>query len=104
VVAKGNCGIPAYVEGQIHYSGTPEVMADYARLALDAGARIIGGCCGTQPVHLRAMREALEAHTRGNRPTVEEVEARLGKVSALAHGCSPKRVEGTERRRRRSAQ
>ena len=47
VVAKGNCGVPQYVDGHIHYSGTPELMADYARIALDAGAKIIGGCCGT---------------------------------------------------------
>ena len=86
VVAKGNCGIPAYVDGHIHYSGTPELMADYARLALDAGARIIGGCCGTTAEHLKAMRESLEAYEGGARPTVEVIEARLGEVSQLAHG------------------
>lgn len=86
VVAKGNCGIPAYVDGHIHYSGTPELMADYARLALDAGARIIGGCCGTSPAHLAAMHAALLAHRRGARPTVAVIEERLGVVSALAKG------------------
>ena len=55
LVAKANCGIPQYVDGAIRYDGTPELMADYARFALDAGARIIGGCCGTTPEHLRAM-------------------------------------------------
>ena len=49
IVAKGNCGIPQYMDGHIHYTGTPELMADYARIALDAGAKIIGGCCGTSP-------------------------------------------------------
>jgi hypothetical protein len=63
LVAKGNCGIPQYVDGAICYNGTPELMAVYARMALDAGARIIGGCCGTSPRHLRAMRDALDAHT-----------------------------------------
>lgn len=86
VVAKGNCGIPEYVDGHIHYSGTPELMADYARLALDAGARIIGGCCGTTNEHLKAMRESLEGYGGGPRPEIAEVEARLGAVSALAHG------------------
>src|SRR5690606_10160990 len=47
VIAKGNAGIPKYHEGHIHYDGTPELMAEYAVLARDAGARIIGGCCGT---------------------------------------------------------
>ncbi|MGF7162299.1 5-methyltetrahydrofolate--homocysteine methyltransferase [Rhodoligotrophos appendicifer] len=102
VVAKGNCGIPQFVGGHIHYSGTPEIMADYACLALDAGARIIGGCCGTEPKHLAAMRSALEAHKKGDRPSVEEITAKLGEVSALAHGAAPARSEASERRRRRA--
>ena len=59
VVAKGNCGIPAYVDGAIHYHGTPELMAEYALFARDAGAKIIGGCCGTSPAHVAAMVSAL---------------------------------------------
>ena len=59
-------------------------MADYARLALDAGARIIGGCCGTSPEHLRAMREALEAHRKGEPPDLATIEARLGAITAGA--------------------
>lgn len=59
VIAKGNCGIPAYVEGEIHYHGTPDLMAQYALFARDAGIRIIGGCCGTTPDHIAAMSRAL---------------------------------------------
>jgi methionine synthase I (cobalamin-dependent) len=59
VIAKGNCGIPAYVDGSIHYHGTPELMADYACFARDAGIGIIGGCCGTTPDHVAAMATAL---------------------------------------------
>ncbi len=70
IIAKGNAGIPKYVDGAIHYDGTPELMAQYACLARDAGAKIIGGCCGTMPEHLRAMRAALEAHEIGPRPTL----------------------------------
>jgi methionine synthase I (cobalamin-dependent) len=81
LVAKGNCGVPKFVDGAIRYDGTPELMAVYARLALDAGARIIGGCCGTTPEHLRAMRNALDAHTRAAPPTMEQVQAQLGEVS-----------------------
>ena len=84
LVAKANCGIPKYVEGEIRYDGTPELMADYARLALDAGARIIGGCCGTTPEHLRVMRAALEAHSRGESPDVDRIESRLGIISTGA--------------------
>jgi hypothetical protein len=64
IIAKGNAGIPKYHDGHIHYDGTPELMAEYAVLARDAGVRIIGGCCGTMPEHLRAMREALETGPR----------------------------------------
>ena len=53
IIAKGNAGIPKYVEGHIHYDGTPELMGQYARLARDCGARIIGGCCGTMPITSR---------------------------------------------------
>jgi 5-methyltetrahydrofolate--homocysteine methyltransferase len=101
VVAKGNCGIPAYQDGHIHYSGTPELMADYARLARDAGARIIGGCCGTSPEHLAAMRQALDAHVPQQRPTVAVVEERLGAVSALAKGHDAAAAAGEKRERRR---
>lgn len=52
LIAKGNAGIPKYHEGHIHYDGTPELMADYAVMARDLGVRIIGGCCGTMPMHL----------------------------------------------------
>jgi len=84
LVAKANCGIPQFVDGEIRFNGTPELMARYARLSLDAGARIIGGCCGTTPAHLRVMREALEAHVRGPKPDLKTIESRLGAISSGA--------------------
>jgi 5-methyltetrahydrofolate--homocysteine methyltransferase len=84
LVAKANCGIPEYVEGEIVYNGTPELMAQYARLSFDAGARIIGGCCGTTPEHIRAMRDALANHETGPVPELETIVAQLGEVSAGA--------------------
>jgi len=69
------------------------VMATYARLALDAGARIIGGCCGTRPEHLLAMRRALEGHTRGERPTVEQIVEAIGPLAS-----PPSRVTAGDRR------
>ncbi|MEZ5751616.1 MAG: betaine--homocysteine S-methyltransferase [Paracoccaceae bacterium] len=86
VVAKGNAGIPKYVDGEIQYDGTPALMADYAELARNAGARIIGGCCGTMPEHLRAMREALDTRPLGDRPTLEDISARLGAFSSASDG------------------
>lgn len=98
LVAKANCGIPAFVDGTIRYGGTPELMADYARLAIDAGARIIGGCCGTTPEILRAMRTAVDAHARGEPPTLDAVERRLGALSAGARGVSGGAGHGGSRR------
>ena len=86
IVAKGNAGIPKYVDGHIHYDGTPELMADYAAMARDAGAAVIGGCCGTTPPHLVRMREALETRPPGPAPTLAEIEAALGGFSSPDDG------------------
>lgn len=61
IIAKGNCGIPQYIDGEIHFHGSPELMAQYALYARDAGATVIGGCCGTTPEHLAAMVDALNS-------------------------------------------
>ena len=94
IIAKANAGVPQWKGAHIHYSGTPTVMADYACLAYDAGARIIGGCCGTSPAHLAAMRRALDLHERGAPPTLETVIAKLGPLA------QPRREEGAPGRRR----
>ena len=79
IVAKSNCGLPALDDDmQVRYDGTPEIMAEYACLARDAGARIIGGCCGTTASHLGAMRDALERRSRAEAPDHAAIEARLG--------------------------
>ncbi|MEM9012530.1 MAG: betaine--homocysteine S-methyltransferase [Pseudomonadota bacterium] len=105
VIAKGNAGIPKYVDGHIHYDGTPDLMAEYAVLARDAGARIIGGCCGTAPEHLTAMRRALETQPPGPKPSLETVEAALGAFSSVSDGtgaaAAAERGARRERRRRR---
>ena len=96
-IAKANAGIPQFKGEHIHYSGTPELMADYARMAADAGARIIGGCCGTTPEHLVAMRRALVGYRPGARPDRAEIEARIGPLVAPANESGRTR----ERRGRR---
>lgn len=81
VIAKANCGIPQVGDDmKVHYSGTPEIMADYAALARDAGARIVGGCCGTAPEHVAAMRRALDTRPKGAAPSYAEIEKKLGPV------------------------
>lgn len=103
VIAKGNAGIPRFQGGHVHYDGTPDLMADYAVLARDAGATIIGGCCGTGPEHLRAMRRALEETAPGaTRPELAQVEARLGAFSSAEDGTGAATRAERPRRRRRS--
>ena len=101
IIAKANAGIPEYVEGRIVYSGTPALMADYAALARDSGARIIGGCCGTTPAHLERMREALETRPRGEPPTLERVAEALGPFSSPGDGSGGDSPAPRARRRRR---
>ena len=81
LIAKANCGIPEYVDGGIRYSGTPELMAEFAVLARDIGVRIIGGCCGTTAEHLVHMRRALEEAPASACPTLAEIVARVGPLS-----------------------
>jgi 5-methyltetrahydrofolate--homocysteine methyltransferase len=59
LVAKGNVGQPTLVGMAVSYETTPEMMADFARRFRDAGANVVGACCGSTPPHLRAMAAAL---------------------------------------------
>lgn len=105
VIAKANAGIPRYVDGEIEYDGTPELMARYATLARDAGARLIGGCCGTRPEHLVAMRAALAGHVPGERPTLDRIRAEIGEFTSESDGAGearPERARAGRRGRRRA--
>ena len=86
LISKGNAGIPKYHDGHIHYDGTPALMGDYAVLARNCGARIIGGCCGTTPEHLVAMRAALENTPKGPKPSPEDITTALGGFSSVSDG------------------
>lgn len=99
-IAKGNAGIPKYHDGHIHYDGTPELMAKYAVLARDAGAKIIGGCCGTQTDHLRAMKAALESTPRGPAPTLDRIAAEIGGFSSDSDGTGDDAPAARRPRRR----
>jgi methionine synthase I (cobalamin-dependent)/5,10-methylenetetrahydrofolate reductase len=61
LAAMPNAGMPRAVEGRNIYLCSPEYMASFARKAIRAGAQIVGGCCGTTPNHIRAMRSAMRA-------------------------------------------
>ena len=59
LAAQPNAGIPRSVEGRNIYLCSPEYMASYARKFVSAGVRLVGGCCGTTPEHIRVMKSAL---------------------------------------------
>ena len=80
IVAKGNCGMPQMIDGKVQYSGTKEVMAAYARLARDCGARIIGGCCGTTPDILAHVSEIMKNYTPAAPPSRDKIEELLGPI------------------------
>jgi len=59
--AMPNAGIPSEVEGRNIYLCSPEYMAEYAKRFILNGVKIVGGCCGTTPTHIKAMRSAIKA-------------------------------------------
>jgi len=60
IIIQSNAGLPEHRDGELVYPETPEVMAARVGELIDLGVRIIGGCCGTTPEHIRAIREAVE--------------------------------------------
>jgi methionine synthase I (cobalamin-dependent)/5,10-methylenetetrahydrofolate reductase len=73
--AQPNAGIPRSVEGRNIYLCSPEYMASYARKFVTAGVRLVGGCCGSTPEHIRVMKSALR---------MTQARARTGTASAKA--------------------
>jgi homocysteine S-methyltransferase len=61
LAAMPNAGMPRAVDGRNIYLCSPEYMASFARKAISAGVQMVGGCCGTTPNHIRAMRSAMRA-------------------------------------------
>jgi methionine synthase I (cobalamin-dependent) len=100
LIAKANAGVPQFIGAEIHYSGTPELMANYVGIAADSGVRIIGGCCGTTFAHMAAMREALAVHRPGAQPDEAKVVAELGALQTPEGTVG--RARGVGRRSRRS--
>ncbi len=76
-----NAGLPQRIEGQFVYAAGPEYLAAMAARFVDAGAAIIGGCCGTTPEHIRAMRTALDVSAPGERAGTDTVVRRPGQLT-----------------------
>jgi homocysteine S-methyltransferase len=69
LAAQPNAGRPRDVDGRNLYLCSPEYMATYARRFITAGVRLVGGCCGTTPEHIRQIATAVRTMTPGARPT-----------------------------------
>jgi 5-methyltetrahydrofolate--homocysteine methyltransferase len=91
VVSKGNAGIPVWVGSDLHYDGTPEIMAAHAHRLREAGISLIGSCCGSTPEHIAYISAVL----KGEKP-VPDVEPPVGTQT------NPQRENGGTRRRRRN--
>jgi 5-methyltetrahydrofolate--homocysteine methyltransferase len=66
ILVHANAGMPSNVDGKDVFPETPEMMERQVENLIDAGANIIGGCCGTTPAHIAAIREAVDAHNKKN--------------------------------------
>jgi len=99
IVAKANCGIPQIKGDEVEYTGTPELMHDYTKLALDAGAAIVGGCCGTSCDHLKEMRVAMDNYQKGERPSLDHIVERIGPL--VNKPATENSTDGGRPRRRR---
>jgi methionine synthase / methylenetetrahydrofolate reductase(NADPH) len=77
LAAQPNAGIPRSVEGRNIYLCSPEYMASYARKFVTAGVRLIGGCCGTTPEHIRVMKSALRVGEARGRAVSGQVSSHL---------------------------
>ncbi len=104
--AQPNAGMPQAIGGRSLYLCSPEYMADYARRFIQAGARIVGGCCGTTPEHIKAIKAAVKSlRPQATRVAVESalpasqpaepipVERRSRLAEKLARGEFPVVVE-----------
>jgi homocysteine S-methyltransferase len=81
--AMPNAGLPMRIEGRNMYLCSPEYMAQYARRLLWAGVRIIGGCCGTTPDHIKLIRSETRSLQPGQKSLTATVEAPQVKAHAL---------------------
>jgi methionine synthase / methylenetetrahydrofolate reductase (NADH) len=92
-----NAGLPSRIGERLIYLSSPAYMADYAGRMVDAGARLVGGCCGTTPQHIAAMREVLDRRRPG-RPEARRATVSVSPVAASAdpglHVARPPTVLG----------
>jgi len=93
LVAMPNAGMPRAIEGRNIYLCSPEYMASFARKAIKAGAQYIGGCCGTTPNHIRAMKSAIRAIDAQNRNENRDQSHPKSSIEVSESNASPLNAE-----------
>lgn len=87
-----NAGAPERIEGRMFYHASPEYFASYIPKFVEAGAKIVGGCCGTTPAHIAAMRKALDKV----RPAVESSHRSTFQINSGSIMFAPPHADTTE--------
>ena len=95
--AQPNAGLPQRIENRFFYGATPSYFADYARRFAESGVRLIGGCCGTTPAHIAAMRDALAGYQPQDGARSWTVETPLAESEPVGVGADASALadEGT---------
>ena len=96
IVAKSNCGIPQMIDGTLWYPTATDDMSAYAELALDAGARIVGACCGSIPDHIAQIRAVVDTYDERAGIDRADVASRLG--GEVRSDVAPERARRSRRR------
>jgi methionine synthase / methylenetetrahydrofolate reductase(NADPH) len=87
--AMPNAGLPSNVEGRNIYLCSPEYLAQYSRRFIQAGVRLVGGCCGTTPEHIKLIRsearslQPVRRHVPGTATVIEESKAAVKKLDKV---------------------
>jgi homocysteine S-methyltransferase len=83
VATMPNAGWPAHVGGRVIYPSSPDYFAEFANHAVNAGVRFVGGCCGTTPEHIQAMRAALDRGSSNGSPAKKRaIEIKIAEPAA----------------------
>jgi methionine synthase / methylenetetrahydrofolate reductase(NADPH) len=93
ISAMPNAGVPVRVEGRNIYLCSPEYMAQYARRLLWAGAKIVGGCCGTTPDHIKLIASEVKSLQPGQKSAAVRMEEPRTKAKALEPVASAKKSQ-----------
>src|SRR5271156_5003011 len=96
LAAQPNAGMPRSVEGRNIYLCSPEYMASYTRKFVAAGVQLVGGCCGTTPDHIRAMKAALRVREARGKAASAQVVGAAAPIVAPAQPLEERSLLGSK--------